>query len=74
MIYSKSYFRPSDDATTLPFHIPSNAMAVVELNHLAILTNQSGPTYDEQLSKDASALAASINDALLKCLFVYGEC
>ena len=28
----KSAFRPSDDATTLPFLVPANAMAVVELN------------------------------------------
>lgn len=28
---SKSYFRPSDDAVTLPFHVPSNAMLVVEV-------------------------------------------
>ena len=27
----KSAFRPSDDATTLPFLVPANAMAVVEL-------------------------------------------
>jgi meiotically up-regulated gene 157 (Mug157) protein len=28
---SKCYFRPSDDAVTLPFLVPANAMAVVEL-------------------------------------------
>lgn len=28
---SQSWFRPSDDAQTLPFHVPSNAMALVEL-------------------------------------------
>jgi len=28
---SQSWFRPSDDAQTLPFHAPSNAMALVEL-------------------------------------------
>ena len=32
---SRSSFRPSDDATTLPFLVPSNAMAVVELTALA---------------------------------------
>ena len=31
---SRSLFRPSDDAVTLPYNIPGNAMACVELNHL----------------------------------------
>lgn len=31
----RSAFRPSDDACTFAYHIPSNAMAVVELNHTA---------------------------------------
>lgn len=31
----RSAFRPSDDSTLLPFLIPSNAFAVVELRHLA---------------------------------------
>lgn len=34
---SRSLFRPSDDATVLPYNIPGNAMACVELNHLQIL-------------------------------------
>lgn len=32
---SRSPFRPSDDATTFPFLIPANAMAVVQLNQLS---------------------------------------
>lgn len=28
---SKCAFRPSDDAVTLPFHVPANAMMVVEV-------------------------------------------
>lgn len=28
---SKGYFRPSDDACTFSYHIPSQAMAVVEV-------------------------------------------
>jgi hypothetical protein len=28
---SKGYFRPSDDATTFSYHIPSQAMMVVEV-------------------------------------------
>ncbi len=31
----RSAFRPSDDATILQFHIPSNAFISVELGHLA---------------------------------------
>lgn len=37
---SRSLFRPSDDAVTMPYNIPGNAMACVELNHLsAIITS-----------------------------------
>ena len=32
---SRTPFRPSDDATTLPYLIPANAMAVVELRNIA---------------------------------------
>jgi meiotically up-regulated gene 157 (Mug157) protein len=31
---SRSLFRPSDDAVTLPYNVPGNAMACVELRHL----------------------------------------
>ena len=34
---SRSSFRPSDDATTLPFLVPANAMAVVELSALSTM-------------------------------------
>ena len=34
---SRSLFRPSDDATRLPFNLPGNAMACVELSHLTTL-------------------------------------
>jgi len=33
----RSAFRPSDDACTFSYHVPSNAMAVVELRHTATL-------------------------------------
>jgi meiotically up-regulated gene 157 (Mug157) protein len=32
---SRSLFRPSDDAVTMPYNIPGNAMACVELHHLS---------------------------------------
>ncbi len=34
---SKSFFRPSDDGQTLPFLVPANAMALVELLHTATI-------------------------------------
>jgi len=59
---SKCFFRPSDDATTLPFLIPANAMAVVELErfaaHLTNLGIQPG------LASQAASLAAEIRAAI----------
>ena len=40
---SKCQFRPSDDATTFPFLVPANAMAVVELRETAnVIVSQLG--------------------------------
>jgi meiotically up-regulated gene 157 (Mug157) protein len=36
---SRSLFRPSDDAVTLPYNVPGNAMACVELVHLESILN-----------------------------------
>eukprot|EP00299_Pterocystis_sp_00344_P010098 c4436_g1_i1.p1 GENE.c4436_g1_i1~~c4436_g1_i1.p1 ORF type:complete len:487 (-),score=80.93 c4436_g1_i1:59-1519(-) len=58
---SKSYFRPSDDSTSLPFHIPSNAMAVVELAHLSEIALSLKNT---NLSASALQLRQEISDAL----------
>ena len=33
---SKGYFRPSDDAVTFSYHVPSQAMAVVEAGALLL--------------------------------------
>ena len=52
---SWSGFRPSDDACTFNYLIPSNMLAVVALNHLAAL-----PLKDAGLRSDASALAIAI--------------
>lgn len=38
----RSAFRPSDDACTYGFHIPANAMAVVELRRIAALLRKLG--------------------------------
>ena len=69
---SKSYFRPSDDATTLPFFVPANAYAVVELRQLsaaggvlaALAAGAGGgsePGVAAVLSKQAAALGAEID-------------
>jgi meiotically up-regulated gene 157 (Mug157) protein len=55
-------FRPSDDACTLPFHVPANHLAVVALRALARLAGATGGPAD--LARDASALAAEVEEAL----------
>jgi meiotically up-regulated gene 157 (Mug157) protein len=57
-----STFRPSDDATTFPFLIPSNHFAVVSLTQLAeMLTEIHG---DTRMAGECSALATEVRDAL----------
>jgi meiotically up-regulated gene 157 (Mug157) protein len=73
---SRSMFRPSDDATTFPFLIPAEAMAVVELRNLAKMLNQFVSELDVetalqlgeahfdqmlQLATDAATLAKQID-------------
>ena len=50
---SRSPFRPSDDATTFPFLIPSQAFAVVELRKLAKLV-QTWVNQEESMSNQAT--------------------
>lgn len=65
---SKTYFRPSDDAVTLPFLVPANAMAVVELTRIAYvlgnlsssLNHSSSFATMDGLSKRAIELATQI--------------
>jgi meiotically up-regulated gene 157 (Mug157) protein len=64
---SKSHFRPSDDASTLPFPIGANAMAVIELRHVAeILKSDDFQELKEakSLSVDMENLAAEIERAI----------
>ena len=69
---SKCGFRPSDDATTLPFLVPANAMAVVELRHLAEMAAATGRS---ALAARATDLASSIDDALqLHAVMASGTC
>lgn len=57
-------FRPSDDACTLPFHVPANLFAVASLKHLAEMAE--AILHDAKLATDASALAAEVSTALHK--------
>lgn len=57
-----SGFRPSDDACTFPFLVPSNLFAVTSLRQLAEMAN--GILQDGQLASDALALAAEVSAAL----------
>lgn len=60
-----SSFRPSDDATILPFLVPANAMAVVGLRDVA-------PLLPGPLSAQALALAAEVDAALRQYAVVNG--
>lgn len=59
-----SYFRPSDDATTFPFLIPSNFFAVVSLRQLSEITEK--VTHDSNFSKECLQLAEEVENALKK--------
>lgn len=59
-----SAFRPSDDATTLLFLVPSNFMAVTQLRHAAeILSKVNGR---DDLARQCHDLAAEVESALKK--------
>lgn len=68
-----SMFRPSDDATILPFLVPSNFMAVSSMNKAAeILHHCAGKAYGSRkteillMAKRCSELAAEVKAALQK--------
>lgn len=54
-------FRPSDDQTKLPYHVPSNAMAVPALRDLAALLAHLG---HDAVAGEARALADTVDTAL----------
>ena len=56
----RSAFRPSDDATILGYHIPSNAMLSVELARTAAIVAPASA----ELSSTLSTLSKSISDAI----------
>jgi meiotically up-regulated gene 157 (Mug157) protein len=60
---SKCGFRPSDDNTGLPFLVSANAMAAVELGHLAAMAGSGGggtPPRLAAISTQAAALGAQL--------------
>jgi uncharacterized protein len=57
-----SGFRPSDDACTFPFLIPSNLFAVTALGYLAQMANSI--LHDSSLANEAAALPAEVASAL----------
>jgi len=57
-----SGFRPSDDACTFPFLVPSNLFAVRALGYLSEMANQI--LQDAELANEAAALAAEVEGAL----------
>jgi uncharacterized protein len=57
-----SGFRPSDDACTFPFLVPSNLFAVTALGYLSQMANQI--LQDFTLANDSAALAHEVRNAL----------
>lgn len=63
-----SSFRPSDDATTYGFLIPSNLFAVTSLRQLSEISSK--VTKDETFAKSCIALADEVEAAIKKCAIV----
>lgn len=63
-----SAFRPSEDATTFSFHIPSNFFAVVSLRQAAELFR--ALKAEEAVAKEMDALAMEVRQALQKYAIV----
>ncbi len=63
-----SAFRPSDDATTYGFLIPSNLFAVVSLRQLAEISTKI--TNEKAFSKECSELADEVENAIKKYAIV----
>ena len=57
-----SGFRPSDDACTFPFLVPSNLFAVASLGHLAEMAH--AVLHDDALANEATSLAGEVSRAL----------
>ena len=61
---SKCGFRPSDDNTVLPFLVSANAMAAVELGHVAAMAATGAGARLAAISARATALAAQLRAAV----------
>jgi meiotically up-regulated gene 157 (Mug157) protein len=61
----RSAFRPSDDSTILPFLIPSNMFAVVELRHLAEMFGTAVK------SKEFASECRAMADEVEKAIYIY---
>ena len=61
---SKCGFRPSDDNTVLPFLISANAMAAVELGHLADMAATGAGERLQNISQRAAALSAQLRGSM----------
>lgn len=59
-----SIFRPSDDATILPYLIPSNFFAVVSLRQLAVMSSKI--LKNEEFATECNELGNEVNEALQK--------
>ena len=57
-----SSFRPSDDATTFSFLVPSNLFAVTSLKQIAEIAQE--VVKDAALAAESTALAKEVNDAI----------
>src|SRR3984957_12638057 len=57
-----SGFRPSDDACTFPFLVPSNLFAVTTLGYLAKMANEI--LHDSALANEATALSSEVSKTL----------
>ena len=66
MIYSA--FRPSDDATTYGFLVPSNCFAVVSLRQLSEMATKI--KHDEAFASECTALANEVDAAITKYAIV----
>ena len=60
---SKCGFRPSDDNTGLPFLVSANAMAAVELGHLAVIAATGAGERLANITRRAAALSAQLRAA-----------
>ncbi len=67
---SRSVFRPSDDETIFPYHIPANAMAVTNLRGISKILKKIS---QQTLANDCNTLAREIKEGIKKYGIVENE-